>query len=190
MVLVEPRRLRDRATELLDEEVALAESLATTWGARSLDSGVEMPRLHLGFDRLLARTPAKVASFLPVAENARTVTLQASGWPPSLGDSAGLARRFGELAGAGNTVVICADGRGSAERMAGVLEDEGLSCDLLDDKPTDDDRHPDPPARGAHRRRPAGSRARSSPPRSSPSSPSPMSRGDGGLTVRRAGARA
>ena len=62
VVLVEPRRLRDRAAELLDEEVALSESLATTWGPQASDATTAMPRLHLGFDRLLAHTTAKVAS--------------------------------------------------------------------------------------------------------------------------------
>ena len=33
VVLVEPRRIRDRAVQLLDEEAALAETLALTWGA-------------------------------------------------------------------------------------------------------------------------------------------------------------
>jgi len=135
VVLVEPRRLRDRAAELLDEEVALSESLATTWGLQASDATTAMPRLHLGFDRLLAHTTAKVASLLAVAESSRTVTLQASGWPPMLGDSAGLARRLSELVRAGNRIVICADGRGSAERMATVLEGEGLSCGLLLDQP-------------------------------------------------------
>jgi transcription-repair coupling factor (superfamily II helicase) len=134
VVLVEPRRLRDRAAEILDEEVALGESLATTWGVQVSDA-VAMPRLHLGFDRLLAHTPAKVASLLPVAESTSTVTLQASSWPPVLGDSAGFARRLGELARAGCRVVICADGRGSAERMTAVLEGEGLSCGLLLERP-------------------------------------------------------
>ena len=32
VVLVEPRRIRDRAVQLLDEEAALAETLALTWG--------------------------------------------------------------------------------------------------------------------------------------------------------------
>lgn len=137
VVLVEPRRLRDRATELLDEEMALSESLATTWGVQASDATLGMPRLHLGFDRLLQRTTAKVASLLPVAESARTISLQASSWPPVLGDSAGLARRLGELASSGNRVVICADGRGSAERMASVLEGEGLSCNLLVDRVPD-----------------------------------------------------
>ncbi len=137
VVLVEPRRLRDRATELLDEEVALSESLATTWGLRASDASAAMPRLHVGFGRLLERSAARVASLLPVAESSSTVTLQAAGWPPLLGDSAGFARRLSELARSGSRVVICADGRGSAERMAAVLDGEGLSCNLLLDVPQD-----------------------------------------------------
>ena len=39
VVLVEPRRIRDRAAELLDEEAALAETLAATWGAKEADGG-------------------------------------------------------------------------------------------------------------------------------------------------------
>ena len=135
VVLVEPRRLRDRAAEILDEEVALSESLATTWGLKQDDAEAAMPRLHLGFDRLLRLSGAKVASLLPVAESTRTIALQASGWPPVLGDSAVLAHRFAELASSGYRVVICADGRGSAERMASVLDSEGLAASLLIDEP-------------------------------------------------------
>jgi len=84
-----------------------------------------------------------------------------------MGDSAGLARRLGELAGAGNRVVICADGRGSAERMAAVLDGEGLSCGLLLDEPQDrldaEIRRP-----GVHIVVAPLDRAASSPPRSSP----------------------
>ena len=135
IVLIEPRRLRDRAAEILDEEVALSESLATTWGIKEQDAA-DIPRLHLGFDRLLRHSAAKVASVLPVAESARTVVLSATGWPPVLGDPAVLARRFAELAASGHRVVICADGRGSAERMASVLDGEGLLANLLlDDGP-------------------------------------------------------
>ena len=55
VVLVEPRRVRDRAGELLDEEAALADALASTWG---LEAGDDAPRLHAPFDRLLTRTAA------------------------------------------------------------------------------------------------------------------------------------
>ena len=60
VLLVEPRRLRDRAAELLDEEAALAEVLAGTWGAEpdALD------RLTLPFDRLLASSTALVTNVL------------------------------------------------------------------------------------------------------------------------------
>ena len=37
IVLVEPRRIRDRGAQLLDEEAALAETLAATWGAQDSD---------------------------------------------------------------------------------------------------------------------------------------------------------
>ena len=44
VLLVEPRRMRDRAQELLDEEASLAATLAITWGASDDD---ELPRLSL-----------------------------------------------------------------------------------------------------------------------------------------------
>ena len=52
VVLAEPRRIRDRGTQLLDEEAALAETLAATWGAKEAEEG-SFPRLHVNFDRLL-----------------------------------------------------------------------------------------------------------------------------------------
>jgi transcription-repair coupling factor (superfamily II helicase) len=65
IVLVEPRRMRDRATDLLHEEADLAASLARTWGVTGSDvdqadpgASPVFPRLHLPFERLLARTSA------------------------------------------------------------------------------------------------------------------------------------
>src|SRR5438132_8941356 len=54
VLLCEPRRMRDRAQELLAEAAALAAALAPTWGAR----GASFPQLSLPFDRLLAHTKA------------------------------------------------------------------------------------------------------------------------------------
>jgi transcription-repair coupling factor (superfamily II helicase) len=51
VVLVEPRRMRDRANDLLSEEDDLARTLASTW-ARDADR--EFPRLHADTARLLA----------------------------------------------------------------------------------------------------------------------------------------
>jgi transcription-repair coupling factor (superfamily II helicase) len=139
VVLIEPRRMRDRAAELIDEETALTESLAATWVApgQALATNAvateAVARLHLPFDRLLARTSARLATLLPTADRSDTTALVARGWPPVLGDDAGLARRLGELARSGHRVVICADGRGSAERMASVLATQGLDTHLLID---------------------------------------------------------
>ncbi len=50
VALLEPRRMRDRANDLLAEEDDLARSLASTW-ARDADR--KFPRLHADTDRLL-----------------------------------------------------------------------------------------------------------------------------------------
>jgi transcription-repair coupling factor (superfamily II helicase) len=136
VVLVDPRRMRDRAAELIDEESALTEALASTWTTSPSEGRPELgleaaARLHLPFDRLLARTPARLATLLPTADRPDTTALVARGWPPVLGDSAGLAKRLGDLSRSGHRVVICADGRGSAERIASVLGAEGLAAHLL-----------------------------------------------------------
>ena len=147
VVLLEPRRLRDRAKELIEEERSLAETLAATWlapqaapggaggaskAASLSETAASSPQLHLPFDRLLSRSAAKVASVLSVADRPDVPTLQASGWAPVLGDAAGLARRLGELGRSGHRVVVCADGRGSAERLRTVLDGEGLSAELVE----------------------------------------------------------
>ncbi len=70
VVLVEPRRIRDRGVQLLDEEAALAETLAATWGAKEADDE-SFPRLHVPFERLLSTTAGRCHGSLPaVAEGA------------------------------------------------------------------------------------------------------------------------
>ncbi|MHB8329174.1 MAG: transcription-repair coupling factor, partial [Acidimicrobiales bacterium] len=90
VVLIDPRRTRDRAAELNDEESSLAEALAVTWGAvqgSSTESGGGVfPRLHVPYDRLLGRCPAAVLSVLPAAEGPGTPTMTALGWDPVFGD--------------------------------------------------------------------------------------------------------
>ncbi len=127
ILLVEARRMRDRAAELLDEEKALAASLSSTWGA----SGEAFPQLHLPFDRLLAHTDAPVATVAAVAEGPGTAMITATGWDPFLGDNDGLVTRLRRLAGEGYSVVVCAEGAGTGARMAGLLREAGLTVPLL-----------------------------------------------------------
>ncbi len=57
VLLCEPRRMRDRAADLLAEEADLASTLAVTWGAtKARGDEHNFPRLHLDFDRLLSHS--------------------------------------------------------------------------------------------------------------------------------------
>ncbi len=127
ILLVEARRMRDRAGEILDEEGALASSLASTWGA----AGEAFPHLHLPFDRLLAHTSAPVTTVVAVAEGPGTAVVTASGWDPFLGDTEGLLKRLARLAGDGYSVVVCAEGAGTAARMASLLHEAGMTAPVL-----------------------------------------------------------
>ena len=127
VLLCEPRRLRDRAQELLDEEANLAAALAPTWGAAD---SVDLPRLSLSFERLLAHTPGGWSPVLTTPDVPETAQLAATAFDPVVGDTAGLADRLRRLRTEGFRVLLCADGSGSAERIAQVLADEGLTVDV------------------------------------------------------------
>ncbi len=144
ITLVEPRRLRDRAADLAAEEADLAASLAHTWGVTT-DGVVDLPRLHVPLDQLLARTSAPALSMTSVAENPDTPALAASGWAPVVGDAGHLASRLRSLLTDGYRVVLAADGEGSATRLAAALRDEGveLTVHIGDD-------HADLRASGGH----------------------------------------
>jgi len=129
VLLVEPRRMRDRAVELLDEEAALAATLATTWGA----DGEQFPRLHLGFDRLLAMTAAPAWTVTAAPEGPGTTVVAATGWDPVMGDPDRVVKQLHDLSGQGYRVLVCADGRGSGARLASALRDAGIVAPLFED---------------------------------------------------------
>jgi len=122
VLLVEPKRTRDRAQELLDDEAALGSTLAATWGA----AGRDFPRLSLPFDRLLAHTRAGATALLAAPESPATPNLAATGFDPVVGDTEGLTRRLRALRDDGASVVLAADGEGSAGRLHDVLAGEGV----------------------------------------------------------------
>ena len=107
VVLVEPRRIRDRAVQLLDEEAALAAALAATWGAAEEESA-GFPRLHLPFERLLAASKAGVLSLPSTPEGPGTPTVTVRGFTPVAGDPSRLAGEVVRLVGAGYAVTLCA----------------------------------------------------------------------------------
>jgi transcription-repair coupling factor (superfamily II helicase) len=126
VLLVEPRRMRDRAAELLAEEESLAQALAQTWG---VPPGTAFPQLHLEFDRLLAHTAAPVWSITATPEGPDRPAISASGWDPVISDSTRLVKQLTDLAAAGYRIVVCADGEGSAARIRTSLADEGFTAE-------------------------------------------------------------
>jgi transcription-repair coupling factor (superfamily II helicase) len=122
VVLVEPRRMRDRADDLLAEEDDLARSLASTW-ARDADR--TFPRLHAGTDRLLS-TGQHMWTISSTPSNPDAPMVQATGWGPVVGDGEGLALRLKEMLVDKYRIIVAADGQGSAQRLGALLRDKGL----------------------------------------------------------------
>jgi transcription-repair coupling factor (superfamily II helicase) len=134
VVLMEPRRMKDRASDLLDEEAALANSLARTWGADETSSYVRehgaFPSLHLPFDRLLAHTKAPVWTLTSTPEGPGTTVVPAMGWATTVGDSSAIVMQLRSLSTDGYRIVIAAEGEGSADRIQTILRDEGLRVEV------------------------------------------------------------
>jgi transcription-repair coupling factor (superfamily II helicase) len=128
VLLVEPRRMRDRAQDLLDEEESLADTLSVTWGAE----GHDFPRLSLPFDRLLAHTKAAVTNLLAAPDSPDTPQLAAAAFDPVVGDVEALAARIRALRDDGMRVVIATEGAGSASRLHDVLAGEGVNAGVTD----------------------------------------------------------
>ena len=122
VVLVEPRRIRDRATDILAEEADLASSLARTWDVAADD----VHRLHLPFDRLLAHVDAPAWTLLTTADGPDTPGVAASGWDPVVGDVAPVVSQIRGLLADGYRVVVAADAQASADRLGRLLSEQGV----------------------------------------------------------------
>ncbi|WP_241432122.1 transcription-repair coupling factor [Ilumatobacter nonamiensis] len=126
VVLVEPRRMRDRAADLIAEEDDLARTLASTW-ARDPDK--TFPRLHADPDVLLAAA-GSFWSIDSTPESPDTPVVEAMGWGPVVGDGSALTDRLRDLLADDYRVVVAADGDGSARRLKSLLLDQGLDFKL------------------------------------------------------------
>ncbi len=129
VVLSEPRRLRDRALEVYDEEGALTETLASTWGEAG--GRAELPRLHVAFDRLLAVARASVLSMPASAEGPEVPAISAGHLAPVAGDATRMAEQLVSLSASGRTVTLCASSAMAASRLADVLAGEGVSARVV-----------------------------------------------------------
>jgi len=129
VVLIEPQRLRRRATDLLAEEADLAATLATTWGAsEAVDTG--LAKLHTEFERALTQTTSPIWSISPSAISSDIATIEASGWDRAVGEDRGPIPQLRRLLGDGYRAVVAADNAASANRIHRLLSDQGLSLSL------------------------------------------------------------
>ena len=127
LVVVEPRRLTDRVSEIRAEEEDLAAGLAKTWNT----DAAGMPRLHAGFDQLVASAAAPVWE-LPASPHSPGVpVLAASGWDRVHGSVEPLAARLRDLSGRGYRVVLAAPG-GAAARLSGLLGEHGAGVEPVE----------------------------------------------------------
>lgn len=132
VILIEPRRLRDRAQDLLAEEDDLARALASSWAR---DATKTFPRLHVEPENLLSATRGSW-NLIPVADGPDVPLLEASGWGVATGMGTlgeGPAGRFTHLLAEGYRIVVGADGSGSAERLTSLLGDAGLAFSIVND---------------------------------------------------------
>ncbi len=120
VVLVEPRRLGDRANEILAEEEDLAAGLSETWGTDAAD----MPRLHSAFDGLLTNTAAPVWMLPAVADTPETGVFTASGWDRSPGGIEPLAARLSDFSASGYRTVLSAS-EPTVQRLSDLLAEHG-----------------------------------------------------------------
>ena len=132
ILLLEPRRMRDRVDDLLAEEASLVGSLSRTWNADATSTRLAndgaFPMLHLPFDRLLAKCVAPVWTVGPSAEGPATAVVQAMGWATTVGDPGALVAQMRGLVMDGYRILVAADGEGSADRLHHVLADEGFKA--------------------------------------------------------------
>ncbi len=127
VVLIEPKRMKDRAADLMAEEIDLASSLARTWGAVDAEVATPsdaFPHLHVEFERVLANTSAPIVSLMPIPDSPDVATIEAGGW-----DAAGeqMADRITNLALGGSTIVVCAEGAGTVGRLSDRLTSLGVT---------------------------------------------------------------
>ena len=133
ILLVDPRRLRDRAGDIAAEEADLGASLSRTWGLVA-DEGadaVELPRLHVDFERLLRHTDAPVWSVANVPDSPDSPAVVALAWPPAIGEAQALLTQLRQVVNDGYSVVVCADSAGSAGRIDALLNQNGFSFPVL-----------------------------------------------------------
>ena len=120
LVVCDPHYLDNRAGEVLDEEVALAEGLASTWDRTG---SADFPRLHLPLNVILgdARTPLALTVSSPAMEIDASATVRTSRWGSAPATIEDFAARLSDAVQRDQRVVLCFNSDESLERFAAQL---------------------------------------------------------------------
>jgi transcription-repair coupling factor (superfamily II helicase) len=126
VVLFDPARGQDRATELITEEADLARALAGTWGADAPEAG-DHPPLYLDL------TPSgQTLQALPLASGPGDEGFAVSPFGATQGDPESIATEIGRWSSKGVDVVVAMDGKPAAERVASILAEAGAGLLVAD----------------------------------------------------------
>ena len=124
MIMIEPRRMGDRARDLLAEEDDLARALASSWAR---DENVTFPRLHVEADRLFSDTTrTSTISLVPTAESVDGPSVPASGWGPIVHEPTSFARRVNEMLNDKWRVIVAAETQESVARLVELMRTHGV----------------------------------------------------------------
>ena len=115
VLVVEPQRVKARLEDLLEEERELADAVATTWQAT-----VEIPLLHLDFDRVLRNVAT-----IELEPGLGSEAFSLSSPPVVQGDPARIAAHVRDWSPKRRGVILTSN-TSSVERMAEQLRAEGI----------------------------------------------------------------
>ena len=139
VLLIEPKRLKDRSSDLIAEETDLAQALASTWQALD-DNGNprRFPGFHVPFERMLKQSTAGVWAIDSTSTGPTQPRFETRRWETAAGDPKRLLDQVRELSVAPNQhLIIAANGQGSAQRMAKTLSSENIDLQVHTTTPYD-----------------------------------------------------
>jgi transcription-repair coupling factor (superfamily II helicase) len=125
VVLFEAGRLRGRANDLIEEELVLKKAISTSWG---LDSGIDLPRFHVGLDDVLGSSDARLFLVEPALGQEKVVR----SWGLSGRESEDLVRKIKDLLHQRYLVVVGVESPGSAEAIVSSFVEHEVDATLAE----------------------------------------------------------
>lgn len=128
VLLIDPKRLKDRSLDLIAEETDLARTLASTWQALDDDGNPRsFPGLHVPFERMLKKCEASVWAIDSIPTGPTQPKFETIPWETAAGSPIRLLDQVRELSiSTDQRLVVAANGPGSAQRMAKTLRSESI----------------------------------------------------------------